>query len=57
MCSSLGRAITLLGMSMSIGTVSCLIVKWDLDHGQPMIGKAPRRVRILLEELEREGAL
>ena len=34
-----------------------LIVKWDLDHGQPMIGKATRRVRLLLEELEREGAL
>jgi hypothetical protein len=34
-----------------------LIVKWDLDHGQPMIGKVARRVRLLIEELEREGAL
>ncbi len=34
-----------------------LIVKWDLDHRMPMIGKATRRVRLLLEELEREGAL
>ena len=33
-----------------------LIVKWDLDHGQPMTGKITRRVRLLLEELEREGA-
>jgi hypothetical protein len=34
-----------------------LIVKWDLDQNQPMVGKAIRRVRMLLEELEREGAL
>ena len=34
-----------------------LIVKWDLDQNQPMVGKATRRVRLLLEELEREGAL
>lgn len=34
-----------------------LIVKWDLDYGQPMVGKVARRVRLLLEELEREGAL
>ena len=34
-----------------------LIVKWDLELGQPMIGKVTRRVRILIEELEREGAL
>jgi len=34
-----------------------LIVKWDLDLGQPMSGKVTRRVRILIEELEREGAL
>ncbi len=34
-----------------------LIVKWDLDHGQPMIGKVTRRVRLLLGELEREGEL
>lgn len=34
-----------------------LIVKWDLDHGQPMVGKVARRVRLLIQELEREGAL
>ena len=34
-----------------------LVVKWDLDHTQPMIGKATRRVRELIEELESEGAL
>jgi len=34
-----------------------LIVKWDLEHRMPMSGKATRRVRLLLEELEREGAL
>lgn len=34
-----------------------LIVKWDLELGQPMTGKVTRRVRILIEELEREGAL
>jgi hypothetical protein len=34
-----------------------LIAKWDLDHGQPMAGKVARRVRLLIEELEREGAL
>ena len=34
-----------------------LIVKWDLDHGQPMVGKVARRVRLLLGELEREGEL
>lgn len=34
-----------------------LIVKWDLERGQPMIGKVTRRVRLLLEELEHEGAL
>jgi hypothetical protein len=34
-----------------------LVVKWDLDHTQPMIGKATRRVRALIEELKREGHL
>lgn len=34
-----------------------LIVKWDLDHRQPMIGKATRLVRALIEELESEGVL
>ena len=34
-----------------------LIVKWDLDHKQPMVGKATRRVRMLIEQLESEGAL
>lgn len=34
-----------------------LVVKWDLDNNQPMIGKASRRVRTLIEELDSEGAL
>jgi hypothetical protein len=34
-----------------------LIVKWDLDNNQPMLGKATRRVRMLIEELDSEGAL
>jgi hypothetical protein len=34
-----------------------LMVKWDLDQRQPMVGKATRRVRALIAELEREGAL
>lgn len=34
-----------------------LIVKWDLDHQSPMIGKATQRIRALLKELESEGAL
>jgi len=34
-----------------------LVVKWDLDNSQPMIGKASRQVRALIEELEAEGAL
>ena len=34
-----------------------LIVKWDLDNGKPMIGRAPRRVRLLIAELEAEDAL
>jgi hypothetical protein len=34
-----------------------LVVTWDWDHKQPMVGKATRRVRALIEELEREGHL
>lgn len=34
-----------------------LIVKWDLDNQQPMVGKVTRRIRMLLEQLEFEGAL
>jgi len=34
-----------------------LIVKWDLDNNQPMIGTASRRIRALIEKLEAEGAL
>ena len=34
-----------------------LIVKWDLDGKKPMIGNATRRVRVLIEQLESEGAL
>ena len=34
-----------------------LIVKWDLDHRKPMVGKAPRRVCLLIAQLESEGAL
>jgi hypothetical protein len=34
-----------------------LVVKWDLDDNQPMIGKASRRLRALIEELDDEGAL
>jgi hypothetical protein len=33
------------------------IVKWDLDSRKPMRGKATRRVRVLIEQLESEGAL
>ena len=34
-----------------------LIVKWDLDNRRPMIGEPTRRVRLLIEQLESEGAL
>jgi hypothetical protein len=34
-----------------------LIVKWDLDNRKPMMGKATRRVLLLIEQLESEGAL
>lgn len=34
-----------------------LIVKWDLDNSLPMVGKAPRRVVELIQELRAEGLL
>lgn len=34
-----------------------LVVKWDLDDKQPMVGKASRRVRALIDKLDNEGAL
>jgi len=34
-----------------------LVVKWDLDGNQPMVGKVSRRVRSLIQELDDEGAL
>ena len=34
-----------------------LLVKWDLEAQQPMIGKITPRVRKLLRELEAEGRL
>lgn len=34
-----------------------LVVKWDLDNKQPMIGKASRQVRALIEELDDGGVL
>jgi uncharacterized protein DUF4160 len=34
-----------------------LVVKWDLDHKKPMKGQAPRQVRKLIDQLEREGRL
>jgi hypothetical protein len=34
-----------------------LIVKWDLDNAAPMSGGASRRVRALIEALDREGLL
>jgi hypothetical protein len=34
-----------------------LAVKWDLDHKNAMSGKATRRVRELIAELESEGLL
>ena len=33
------------------------IVKWDLDNHMPMMGKATRRVRELIEQLKSEGKL
>jgi hypothetical protein len=34
-----------------------LVVKWDLDNGRAMKGKASRRVLRLIQELESEGLL
>ncbi len=34
-----------------------LIVKWDLDNRTPMAGRVTRRLRGLIEELERERLL
>ena len=34
-----------------------LVVKWDVDHGCAMRGRAPRRVLELLYELETEDLL
>ena len=34
-----------------------LLVKWDLDHGKAMKGRATRKIRELIEELEAEGLL
>jgi hypothetical protein len=33
------------------------VVKWDLERGQAMEGRAPARVRRLLAELVEEGLL
>lgn len=34
-----------------------LVLKWDLDRGQPMEGAASRRLLKLLVDLERQGKL
>jgi hypothetical protein len=34
-----------------------LVVKWDLENGQPMKGKPTRRILDLIAELEEEGLL
>lgn len=34
-----------------------LIVKWDLENWVPMVGKASRRILVLIEELQSEGLL
>jgi hypothetical protein len=36
---------------------SKLVVKWDLDNGQPMKGQASARIISLLEELRKEEKL
>lgn len=36
---------------------SALVVKWDLDNGQPMEGSATARIRRLIEQLQEEGRL
>jgi len=34
-----------------------LVLKWDLDNQNPMLGKAHRRILELIAELESEGLL
>ena len=34
-----------------------LVVKWDLENGRAMKGRAPRRLRELIEQLAVEGLL
>jgi len=34
-----------------------LVVKWDLEHGKAMKGRATRHVRRVIEDLKREGLL
>jgi hypothetical protein len=34
-----------------------LIVKWDLEHGVAMKGRATAKILKLIDELEREGLL
>ncbi len=34
-----------------------LVLKWDLENGVPMEGRASRRVRRLLADLQEEGRL
>jgi hypothetical protein len=34
-----------------------LVVKWDLDHGVPMKGKATAKILKLIAELREEGRL
>lgn len=34
-----------------------LVLKWDLENGQPMKGKPTRKLLRLIEELEAEGVL
>jgi hypothetical protein len=34
-----------------------LVVKWDLEAGQPMKGRMTRRVRQIVRELQAEGRL
>jgi hypothetical protein len=36
---------------------SKLVVKWDLENGLPMKGKATRRLLRIIEELEKDGSL
>lgn len=36
---------------------SKLVVKWDLENGLPMKGKATRRLIRLIEELDKDGSL